>query len=74
MFSNKKSVCYSKPINMYPLSNRFPPYSDSKRKQMTFLLKLGGITYQGLGRTFKYVLLAAGGVLYIKYGNFQPRL
>lgn len=60
---------------MYPLSNRFPPYTDSKKRQMTFLLKLGGITYQGLGKGFKYLLLAAGGVLYYKYGGGGfPRL
>ena len=26
-FSNPKSICMTKPINMYPLSNRFPPYT-----------------------------------------------
>ena len=44
-FSNAKSICKTKAINIYPLSNRFAPYTDSKKRTMTFLLKAGGITY-----------------------------
>ena len=68
-FSNHKSICYTKPINIYPLSNRSPPYSPMRKKQMTFLLKLGGITYGGLGKAFKYLLLVAAGAVYVKYGK-----
>ena len=61
-FSNPKSICKTKAINAYPLSNRFAPYTDSKKRTMSFLLKTGGITYQGLGEKFKYILYAAAGI------------
>jgi aldehyde dehydrogenase (NAD+) len=61
-FSNLKSICKTQAINPYPLNNRFAPYSDSKKRTMTFLLKIGGTTYESLGRKFKYVLLAAAGI------------
>lgn len=44
-FSNIRSTVYTTPMNIYPLTNRFPPYTDMKKKQMTFLLKMGSITY-----------------------------
>lgn len=76
-FSNPRSICKTMAINSYPLSNRFPPYTDSKKRMMTFLLKVGGITYQTLGKGFKVSLLAAAGVgwLYFGTGVFgRPRL
>lgn len=71
--SNQRSICNTKPINMYPLSNRFPPYTESKQKQMTFLLKLGDITYHGLGKFFKLAILAVAGFGLYKYRMNQPR-
>lgn len=42
---------------------------------MTFLLKIGGITYDSLGKGFKYALLAASGIgLYMLNNNLQPKL
>ena len=42
---------------------------------MTFLLKIGGITYDTLGKGFKYALLAASGIgLYVLNNNFNPKL
>ncbi len=43
---------------MYPLSTRFAPYTEHKKRMMTFLLKIGGVTYGQLGRTFGIVSLA----------------
>lgn len=43
---------------MYPLSTRFPPYTEHKKRMMTFLLKIGGVTYSQLGKTFGIVSLA----------------
>ena len=40
-----------------------------RKKQMTFLLKLGGITYGGLGKAFKYILLIAAAGAAVKYGK-----
>lgn len=73
-FSNSKSICMAKPINIYPLSNRFPPYTEWKKKNMNFLLKLSGITYESLGQKFKYVLLAAAGLAIYSIQNGKPRL
>ena len=35
---------------MYPLSTRFAPYTEHKKRMMTFLLKIGGVTYSQLGK------------------------
>ncbi len=51
---------------MYPLSARFPPYTDHRKKLMTFLLKLGGITYTQIGKTLTAVAIAACGVAILK--------
>lgn len=57
---------------MYPLSTRFAPYTEHKKKMMTFLLKIGGITYSQLGRTVGIVSLAiAAAVIGLKT---RPRL
>lgn len=73
-FSNQRSVCLTKAINIYPLSNRFPPYSDSKKRMMNFLLKIGGITYESLGRKFKTSLIIAGLGWWVYAGRPAPRL
>ena len=41
---------------------------------MTFLLKAGGITYEGLGQKFKYVLFAAAGIGFYIAQNGVPKL
>jgi hypothetical protein len=52
---------------MYPLSTRFAPYTEHKKKMMTFLLKIGGITYSQLGKGFGIIsLIAIGCALGIK--------
>ena len=50
-FSNLRSICETKAFNMYPLSTRFAPHTEHKQRMMTFLLKIGGLTYKQLGRT-----------------------
>jgi hypothetical protein len=42
---------------------------------MTFLLKIGGVTYDSLGKGFKIALLGASGIgLYLLNNNLQPKL
>lgn len=57
-FSNPKSICETQAFNMYPLSTRFAPYTEHKKKMMTFLLKIGGVTYSQLAKTVGIVSLA----------------
>lgn len=74
-FSNPRSICETRSINSYPLSNRFAPYTESKKRMMTFLLKIGGITYDQIESGFKYVLLAASGIgLYFLNKRMGPTL
>jgi hypothetical protein len=66
-FSNPKSICETKAFNMYPLSTRFAPYTEHKKRMMTFLLKIGGVTYSQLGKGLGVIsLIAIGCVLGIK--------
>lgn len=42
---------------------------------MTFLLKFGDITYDSLGKGFKYALIVASGVgLYLLNNKVNPKL
>lgn len=66
-FSNPKSICETKAFNMYPLNTRFAPYTEHKKRMMTFLLKIGGVTYSQLGKGLGVLCLAiAAGVYGIK--------
>ncbi len=57
---------------MYPLSTRFAPYTEHKKKMMTFLLKIGGVTYSQLAKTVGIVSLAiAAAIIGLK---MKPRL
>lgn len=53
-FSNPKSITKTKALNSFPLSQRFPPYTESKKATMTKLLKVGSITYSQI---FKWILI-----------------
>ena len=57
---------------MFPLSQRFPPFSSSKQSIMTSLLKIGSITYGQLGRGL-IIMLLFGGVLGAAY-KYRARL
>ncbi len=71
-FSNPKSICKTQAFNMYPLSTRFPPYTDHKKKMMTFLLKIGGVTYSQLAKSVAVVSFAiAAAVIGLK---MRPKL
>lgn len=63
-FSNQKSICETQAFNMYPLNTRFPPYTDHKKRMLTFLLKIGGITYAQLGKTVGIVSLAISAAVF----------
>lgn len=66
-FSNPKSICYTKAFDAYPLSNRFAPYDDSKKRAMTFLLKIGGTTYTQLKKgSIVLAVIIAGAAGYLK--------
>jgi len=71
-FSNPRSILETKAINWYPLSNRFAPYTDSKKRTMTFLLKLGSFK---IDKALKAVLIAAAGIaLFYGSKSMKPRL
>lgn len=70
-FSNPKSICNTMAFNAYPLSNRFAPYDESKKRAMTFLLKIGGTTYsQLLKGSLTLGVIVAGAVAYLKMRPF----
>lgn len=70
-----RSICLTKAADFFPFSNRFAPYTESKQKMMTFLLKVGGISYGTLGKVFKYSLLAAAGIALVYVNrNYRPKL
>jgi len=50
-FSNPKSLVMTQAFDAYPLSARFFPFTDSNKRMMTFLLKIGGTTYTQLKKT-----------------------
>jgi hypothetical protein len=66
-FSNPKSLCYTKAFNAFPLSTRFFPYTDSKKRVLSFLFKTSNVTYSQLrkGSTVLAVIIA-GAVGYLK--------
>ena len=66
-FSNPKSIARTKAIDSYPLSNRFFPYTDHKKRAMTFLLKVGNTTYTQIKNGSAIVAIAvAAAVGYLK--------
>lgn len=57
------------------MNTRFAPYTESKKRVMTFLLKIGGVTYDSIGKGFKYALIIASGIgLYALNKNLPPKL
>lgn len=55
-FSNPKSICETQAINPYPMSCRFPPYTEQSKSLMLKLAKIGGITHGQLLRGFALVV------------------
>lgn len=62
-FSNPKSICKTKAINSFPLSVRFPPYSERSQKILTTLMVSGNITYGQLFRGFMLLILLIAGIV-----------
>ena len=57
-FSNPKSICQTKALNMYPLSERFAPYTPAKQAGMNRLFSVSHLTYGQIGRTFMFLIIA----------------
>jgi hypothetical protein len=43
-FSNPKSICLTKAVNMYPTNCRFPPYTEKGKSTLLKIMKIGSIT------------------------------
>jgi len=56
-FSNPKSIAHISSMDSFPLNQRYPPYTDSKKSIMSKLLKLGFITYGQLGKGLLVILI-----------------
>ena len=56
-FSNLKSIVKTKAINLYPLSCRFPPYTENNKKILMKLIGAGSMTYSQLGKIFAVLFL-----------------
>jgi aldehyde dehydrogenase (NAD+) len=65
-FTNPKSIAHISSMDNFPLNQRYPPYSDSKKNIMTNLLKFGFITYGQIGRTLLVVLLLVAAFVLLK--------
>ena len=67
-FSNLKSIVTSKAVNPYPLSCRFPPYTEKNKKILLKLLGSGSITYHQIAKgtaAFVFLLVLA---IFLWYG------
>jgi len=69
--SNLKSIMYTKCRDPYPLSTKFPPYTDSSKKTITFLLKVGKVSYWSL---FKGLIVIILGIILLCNLNRLKRL
>lgn len=67
-FSNPKSITHTQARNNFPLDQRFPPYTDSKKSMMLRLLKFGSITYSQIGKFFLVVVILIGLGLFLGLG------
>lgn len=56
-FTNPKSIARISSMDSFPLNQRYPPYTDSKKSIMTKLLKFSAITYGQIGRGLLIFLL-----------------
>jgi aldehyde dehydrogenase (NAD+) len=62
-FSNPKSICKTKPLNSYPLNQRFPPYTESKQKTLSFLFKVGGVTYDSIFKVLMCIIILIAAIV-----------
>jgi aldehyde dehydrogenase (NAD+) len=56
-FTNPKSIARISSMDSFPVNQRYPPYTDSKKSVMTKLLKFSTITYGQIGKVLLVVLL-----------------
>lgn len=56
-FTNPKSIALISSMDNFPVNQRYPPYTDSKKSVMNKLLKFGFLTYGQIGRGLLLILL-----------------
>lgn len=72
--SHLKSVFNKAPINSFPWSARFPPYTPSKRKIMEMLMKYGDISQNKVLRKVVYITIIFTILALHKRGTFDRLL
>jgi hypothetical protein len=71
-FTNPKSIALISCMDNFPVNQRYPPYSDSKKSVMNKLLKFGFITYGQIGKFFLILIAVILAVVLAK--SFLPLL
>lgn len=56
-FSNPKSICETKALNLYPMSCRFPPYTDKNKSILLKIMKIGSLTNERVQQTILGIFL-----------------
>ena len=56
-FSNAKSVAHCSSMDKYPINQRYPPFTEDKKRLMLKLMQYGNITTKTVGRILLAVLL-----------------
>jgi hypothetical protein len=56
-FTNPKSIAKISSMDSFPLNQRYPPYTDSKKSIMNKLLKFSTVTYGQIARITLVVML-----------------
>jgi hypothetical protein len=62
-FSNPKSVALISSMDNFPLNQRYPPYTDSKKSVMNTLLKVAFVSYGQLGKLLLLVLVVVVAII-----------
>lgn len=55
-FSNAKSVALISSMDSFPVNQRYPPYTDSKKAVMNTLLKVAFVSYGQVGKVLLLVV------------------
>ena len=69
-FTNPKSIALVSSMDSFPVNQRYPPYTDSKKSVMNKLLKFGFLTYGQIGRFLLLILLLV--VAVVAWRKFLP--
>jgi aldehyde dehydrogenase (NAD+) len=70
-FSNAKSICETKSINMYPSNLRFPPYSEKGKATLLKAMKVASVTDKQLRNAVLILVLM---IIGITLGIVLPRV